>query len=416
MISEIISIGDELVTGQTVDTNAAWLAGRLAELGIRCIRHTTIPDDVDAIRSALERSAEEVDLVIATGGLGPTPDDLTRDALAAALGSPLRLHDESLDRIQAYFDQRRRRMHQANRVQAMIPDAAEPLPNDCGTAPGILARLHRAEVFCLPGVPNEMRAMFDAAVCPRLSLRAAGAPIVRRALHTFGMSEAEVGERLSDLMARGRNPSVGTSADELVISVRVLAAGSTPRESENLLQRDVQEIRARLGEVVFGEAGQSLAHAVAALLIEQKATLATAESCTGGLLAKRLTDVPGSSAFFREGFITYSNEAKRDRLGVPMGLIAEHGAVSAQVAEAMAASCRRIAGADYALSATGIAGPSGGSAQKPVGLVYIALATRRETIVKALRLGETLTRQQVRDRTAKIALNLLRLSLLRSRE
>ncbi len=415
MIAEILSIGDELVTGQTVDTNAAWLAERLAELGIRCIRHTTIPDEVGAIRSALERSAQEVQAVIVTGGLGPTPDDLTRDALAAALNCPLELHAESLERIKAYFNQRRRRMHEANRVQAMIPTAAEPLPNDCGTAPGIRARLHRAEVFCLPGVPNEMRTMFDAAVRPRLSASTEGAAIARRVLHTFGMSEAEVGARLSDLMARGRNPSVGTSAAELVISVRVLSAGSTRQEADNLLRRDIQEIRERLGEIVFAEADGTLAAAVAALLSERKATIATAESCTGGLLAKRLTDVPGSSGYFREGFVTYSNEAKRDRLGVPMDLIAQHGAVSPQVAEAMAAGCRKIAGTDYGLSATGIAGPTGGSAEKPLGLIYIALATTRETVAKELRLGESLSRRQVRDRTVKIALNLLRLSLLRSR-
>ena len=412
MNARIISIGAELTLGQTVDTNAAWLAAQLATLGIDCTQHVTIADELEPIRDAIVTASRESDLVLITGGLGPTADDLTRDAMAAALGCELQFHARSFKQITSYFNQRKRRMHESNRAQAMIPESAEPLPNTCGTAPGITARLNNAVIYCLPGVPFEMKAMFDRDVLPRLVAVGGRKVISQRVLRTFGMSESELGAKLSDLMRRGRNPQVGTSAGDLVISVRIQAHARSAVEANRLLNADAKLVRERLGKVVFGEGDETLAHAVARLLIERGLTISTAESCTGGLLAKRLTDVPGSSAYMVQGFVTYANEAKRDLLDVPMDLIETHGAVSPQVAEAMAANCRRLSATDYALSTTGIAGPTGDTPTKPIGLVYVALATPDETIVKTLHLGETLTRTQVRDRTAKIALNLLRLQLI----
>ncbi len=447
----IISIGDELVSGQTVDTNAAWLSLRLAEQGIRCSQHVTVGDDRAAIREAIVTANEQAKIVLITGGLGPTPDDLTREALAEAMGEPLRLDRPSLDRIESWFKERHRRMHPDNQRQAMLPESAQPIDNAHGTAPGIVARLsahpnitcgtgfqpvhgavsqsvsdaddkhvpqdresphNESNVYCLPGVPHEMRMMFERGVRPRLDSTSQQGIIAHRVLRTMGMNEAAVGEALADLMQRGRNPTIGTSVDELVISIRIQAQAATPDEAGHLLDADAHEIVKRLGDNVFGTGGDTLADAVAHLLIEQGETLSTAESCTGGLIAKRLTDVPGSSAYMVQGFVTYANESKYDLLGVPEAMIADHGAVSREVAEAMAVGCRRRSGTDHALATTGIAGPTGGTPRKPIGLVYVALAKAGETIVKELRLGESLSRHQIRDRTAKIALNLLRRRLI----
>ena len=416
MIAWIISIGDELLSGRTVDTNAAWLAERLAAVGVPCCRHVTVGDDVTAIQNAMLGAAKEANLVVATGGLGPTPDDLTREALAAAMDCELHLHGPSLRRIERYFDRLGRRMAESNKRQAELPARAEAIENHHGTAPGMFARLGDAEVYCLPGVPHEMKAMFDHAIRPKLVGMVGHGVILQHVLRTFGMSESVLGETLADLMRRGRNPTVGTSASEMIISIRLIARGAALAEAERLLIADEAEIRRRLGEVVFGENDETLADAVGALLTKQGATICTAESCTGGLIAKCLTDVPGSSAYLVQGWVTYSNEAKCRLLGVPAELIETHGAVSRQVAEAMAANARRLAGTDYALATTGIAGPGGGTPSKPVGLVYVALAGPDEVSVKELRLGEHLDRGQIRDRTSKMALNWLQMLLIGHRE
>jgi len=418
MDTHIISIGTELIFGQTVDTNAAWLTRQLAGLGITCAKHVTIADDRAAITSAITLASTEASLILMTGGLGPTPDDITRFALADALGTELSLHQPSLDQIAAFFRRRKLPMPDPNRVQAMMPQSADPIENTCGTAPGIHAEINNVDLYAMPGVPREMQAMFDRDIRPALSHRrlAHGSQdrsvILQHSLQTFGMPEATLGDKIADLMAPGRNPAVGTSAADLVISIRMNANASSPEEAKGLINADAAEIRRRLGHVVFGEKDETLAHAVARLLVDQGKTIATAESCTGGLIAKRLTDVSGSSAYMIQGVVPYANEAKHRLLDVPPDLIEAHGAVSPQVAEAMAANCRRLADTDYALASTGIAGPTGGTPTKPVGLVYIALADTAKTTVKELRLGETLPRQTIRDRTAKIALNLLRLRLI----
>ncbi|MFH1418157.1 MAG: competence/damage-inducible protein A [Planctomycetota bacterium] len=412
--AQILSIGAELTIGRAVDTNAAWLAQRLAKIGIACSKHVTVGDNRAAVARAIRTACAEADLLLMSGGLGPTRDDLTRDALADALGVGLKLHTPSLDRIAAFFRERKRTMTDANRVQAMIPEGATPIDNTCGTAPGIRARLHDADIYAMPGVPREMEAMFERDIRPALAARGGGCVLLQHTLHAFGAPEAELGHEIADLMRPGRNPSVGTSAGDWIISIRMDAQADSVDEARRLLNADAAEIRRRLGSAIFGELDDTLADAVARLLIEQRKTISTAESCTGGLVAKRLTDVSGSSAYMVQGFVTYANEAKHRLLEVPMELIEAHGAVSLQVAEAMATNCRRLSGTDYALATTGIAGPTGGTPEKPIGLVYIALATPKETIVKELLCGDSLPRHAVRDRTVKSALNLLRLRLIKT--
>ncbi|GMU34526.1 MAG: CinA-like protein [Planctomycetia bacterium] len=413
MKAQILAIGTELAIGQAVDTNSAWLAQQLAAMGIHTSRHVTVTDNLADITDAIRDAAANAELVLISGGLGPTADDLTRDALAAALGVELVLHPECLEQIAAYFASRRREMHERNRVQAMIPAGATPIENPRGTAPGIRAKLGRATVFVMPGVPSEMKAMYARDVLPAIrTMGGAGEVIVQRILRTFGMAESELGERISDLMARGRNPAVGTSAADLIISIRINAHGKSTGEAAAMAERDVAAVRERIGTYVFGEGDDELQTAVGRLLIDQGKTISTAESCTGGLVAKRLTDVSGSSAYFIQSFVTYSNEAKSRLLEIPPELIASNGAVSEPVAKAMAENCRRLSATDYALAVTGIAGPTGGTPDKPVGLVFVALATAERTIVRELRLGETITREEVRDRSAKAVVNLLRLELM----
>lgn len=412
MQAAIISIGTELTLGQTVDTNSAWLAQRLAEVGIETTIHLTLGDELEPIEREIRRAADAHEIVIVTGGLGPTDDDLTRQALAAAMKAPLTLHNASLVRIVEFFAKRGIAMPDANRVQAMMPAGAAAIDNTTGTAPGIRATVGRAELFALPGVPSEMRVMYERDVRPVVAARTGGGVILQMVLRTYGAAESEIGRQIADLMKRGRNPNVGTTAQEAIIGVRINARGASRRAAEQLIRADAEEVRARLGKIVFGEGDATLQTAVAELLWTKKLTVATAESCTGGLLAKRLTDVPGSSRYFLDGVVTYSNEAKTRLLSVPADLIARHGAVSSEVAKFMASSCQTISRSDYALSTTGIAGPTGDTPEKPVGLVYVGLATPGGVSGRELRLGDHLTRDQIRDRAVKAALNMLRLELI----
>lgn len=411
----ILSIGTELTMGQTVDTNAAWLSAQLAAIGVPCEQHVTVSDDLEPIRRAISTACRDADVVLITGGLGPTDDDLTRQALADVMGVTLELHQESLDRIAAFFATRKRPMSPANHLQAMFPRGASVIENTCGTAPGIHARVNNSNVYCMPGVPREMITMFGRDILPHLRDAGGGRAMAQRTLRSFGGTEAEIGERIADLMKRGRNPTVGTSAADLIISIRINALEDTPDEAARLAEADAREVKARLGDWVFGEDDETLQDVVGRMLIASGRTISTAESCTGGLVAKRLTDVSGSSAYLLQGFVTYSNEAKHKLLGVPMTLIEQHGAVSVEVVRAMAEGCRRVSGTDYGIGVTGIAGPTGGTPEKPVGLVYIGLAGPGDTDVRELRQGGHLTRSEIRDRSAKVALAMLRSRLLDNR-
>lgn len=408
MNAVILSLGDELMTGATVDTHSAWLSRRLLDVGVTVVRHVTVGDDPERIRQAILSAAAEAEVVIATGGLGPTVDDLSRQGLAAAMGVPLREDGRSYQRISAFFAKINRPMTPSNRVQASVPEGAEALDNECGTAPGLAGRVGHARVFILPGPPHEMTDMFERQVLPRLDVSGC---VVRRALHTFGAGESAVGERIADLMARGRRPMVGTTVSGGVISVRIVAEGATPREARALADRDACEVRRRLGEIIFGQDDETLPSVVGAALAEAGATLAVAESCTGGMLGELITTVPGSSRYFLGGVVAYANGVKQRQLGVPGEVLSAHGAVSEPVASAMARGAHERLGADWGVAITGIAGPEGGSPEKPVGLIFIAVdgpGLKSPAVYRYLFPGE---RGFVRRRTCLAALNHLRLLL-----
>jgi len=404
----IVSIGNELITGQCVDTNAAWLSGRLVELGAEIVMHLTVGDDEARIADAIRRAMAGGDLVVVTGGLGPTGDDVTRAALASALNVGLLEDSDALSQIKGFFERLGRAMSESNRVQAQIPEGCETIRNDWGTAPGIHTQTGGVALFAIPGVPSEMRHMFDASVRPFVEAHSTGQSILQRRLNCFGISESRVGELLSDLMSEGREPKVGTTACGAVISVRIIATGATRAEAASMAAADEAEIQSRLTMAVFGRDEETLPHAVGSMLAEAGLTIAVAESCTGGLLATYLTEMPGSSRFFSQGWVTYANEAKMARLGVEASLLERFGAVSSEVAEAMARGCRKRAGTDLGVSITGIAGPDGGTEDKPVGLVYLGLATATGASTKRLLLGGHLTRTEVRDRAARCALDWIR--------
>ncbi len=407
----IISIGDELVSGLTINTNASWLAIQLAQIGFPVRAHIAVGDSLAAVAAAIGQSIAEASLVLVSGGLGPTEDDVTRAALADALGEPLVEDPAALASIEEFFGRLNRTMAPSNRLQALRPAAGRVLPNSCGTAPGIYIGRGPTDIFVMPGVPREMKAMFERSVLPRL--QAAAPPdgrVTRMAkFNTFGVGESVIGQKVADLMRRGANPAVGTTVHDGLVSVRVYATG-TSAEADALISEKSRQIYERLGPLIFSTGDESLAGAVAAILTEQKQTLATAESCTGGLLAEMLTGIPGSSRYFLRGWIPYADGAKKEDLRISGEMIDQYGAVSEPVAAAMAENARRLAGADWGIGITGIAGPDGGSAHKPVGLVYIGLAGPAKAVVRRCRFPGD--RQSVRLRSADMALTLLRLSLL----
>ncbi len=414
MNAQIISIGDEVVSGQCLDTNGAWIAAQLFAQGLRVTRHVTVGDDLGAIVGAVRDAMTDSHFIVVTGGLGPTPDDITRQAVADALGQPLEIHDAALTQVEDFFAKLQRTMPVSNRRQAMVPKTCEPVMNPRGTAPGLVCRRESTTLFVLPGVPAEMRTMFQGAVEPELAAFALdGAMTLTKSIHTFGMSEASMGEILSDLMAPGRPVSVGLTAADAVITVRLVTRAPIIGSAEAAIAKEACEIRRRLGAAVFGEGEDTLQHSVLELLTAKGITIATAESCTGGLIAKCLTDVPGSSTCFERGFITYSDQSKTDIFGVDASMIESHGAVSAEVAQAMAAGCRSAAGTDLGLAVTGIAGPTGGRApDKPIGLVFVALADKSGEIVKKHLFGQHHPRSEIRIRACKSALNMGRLRLM----
>jgi nicotinamide-nucleotide amidase len=413
MKAEIISIGSELTTGQNLDTNCQWLSRRLAEIGIPVGWHTTIADDLEHNIAAFRIAAGRAGLVLATGGLGPTQDDLTREVLAKAAGVELVFHPESFEQIKRMFARRKRSMTERNRVQALFPAGSEPIPNANGTAPGIWLQLGQCAIAAMPGVPSEMFAMFESLVKPRLiQMGLGGGVLIERKINTFGLGESALEEKLFDLTRRGHVPEIGITASDAVIALRILARAPSRAEAQAQIEPVEKTIRERLGNMVFGVDEEELQDVVIRLLREKRQTLAVAEGVTGGLIARRLCKVPGASGFFRGGMVAYDNALKREMLAVPQPLLDEKGAVSAAVAEAMAVGCRTRFRTNLAVSTVGIAGPDGGSPDKPVGLVYVGLAWDVGSSSKSFNWAGT--RQEVQSRTAKLALNMVRLHLLGS--
>jgi nicotinamide-nucleotide amidase len=381
MTCAVACIGTELTRGELVNTNASWLASGLTDLGFEVLEDVVTDDHIPRIVAMLTRLAGMVRIVICTGGLGPTTDDLTTQAVAQALGVKLVRDEASLDHIRRRFEKFGRVMTDSNAKQADFPEGAEILANPIGTAPGFMVRFGETLAFFMPGVPQEMMRMFDEQVIPRIRALAPRDSCQVR-LRTFGLPESVVGERLAGVEEAFPGVTIGYRAHFPEIEVKVLARGPSQAQARELCERATVEVRARLSDVIYGEADDSFAGVVGRTLRAKGLTLAIAESCTGGLVGHMITREPGASDFLLVDAVTYANSAKTRLLGVDEDVIRGHGSVSAEVAAAMAEGVRRVAGADIALALTGIAGPTGGTGERPVGTVFIAVAMANGTTVK----------------------------------
>jgi len=408
--AEVLTIGDELLRGEIVDSNKAFLSDRLLSLDIETHYHASVRDVPADMIDAFRRAAERADVVLVSGGLGPTRDDLTAEVLAQAFERGMRLDEQALAGIRAFFASAGREMTENNASQAWFPDGAEVLANPIGTAPGFMLGVKSAVFFCMPGVPREMMRMMDEQVLPRVAARVSGAGVVRaRLLRTFGIGESTLDAELADVAASG-DVTLGFRTSFPDNYLRPVARAATAAEADALLDRVCETIRARLGPLVYGEGGETLEQVAGRLLRERGVRVAVAESCTGGLVAEKLTDVPGSSAYFLGGVVAYADDAKRALLGVPEALLALHGAVSEPVARAMAEGVRQRFAADLGIATTGISGPDGGSDAKPVGLVHLALADEQGT--HSDHFVFPLDRARHRQLTAQVALDWIRRRML----
>ncbi|HEY2509759.1 MAG TPA: competence/damage-inducible protein A [Polyangiaceae bacterium] len=381
MTCAILCIGTELTRGELVDTNGPWLASELTDLGFEVLEKATVDDDRARIIAALQRLSGWARVIVCTGGLGPTTDDLTCEAVAQALGVPLERDATSLDHLRRRLEKFGRTVSPTNAKQADFPRGAEILANPIGTAPGFQVAIGGALAFFMPGVPREMKRMFAEQVVPRIRSMAPNDSHQVR-LRTFGLPESVVGERLAGVEEAFRGVTIGYRAHFPEIEVKVLARAADANAARTLCDAATTEVRQRLAEVIYGEGEDTFAGMVGRTLRGRGFTLAIAESCTGGLVGHMVTREPGASDFLLVDAVTYANSAKTRLLGVEEDVLRGHGAVSPEVAAAMAEGVRRVASADVALSLTGIAGPSGGSAEKPVGTVYLAVASAKGTVVK----------------------------------
>ena len=422
MIIELINTGTELLLGRVLNTHQQWLCRQLADLGYRVSRQVTVADSAADIENAVREALGRADLIITTGGLGPTSDDLTRDQIAQMLGKKLHENPAVLAHISQFFETRKRPMPERTRLQAQVPEGAQVLSNSYGTAPGLALRVapnsfrdngKASWLIMLPGPPRELHPMFIQTVVPLLRRELPLADeFVCRTLRATGIGESQVEQKvdrlLQPLIATGLE--LGYCARPGEVDVRLAAHGA---EAERLVREAESFVRSQLGPYIYGTEEDELETVVIKLLAERGQTLGMAESCTGGLLAHRLTNVPGASTVLLAGFVTYSNQSKQELLGVQSATLASHGAVSELVAQEMAEGARRGTGAHYALSVTGIAGPTGGTSTKPVGTVFIGLAMPAETVVE--RHYNPLDRQTFKQVTVQQALELLRRKVLQQR-
>jgi nicotinamide-nucleotide amidase len=406
MKAEIIAVGSELLTPDRVDTNSLFLTARLNQLGIEVTRKTVVGDELPLLRNAFDEACKRVELVIASGGLGPTEDDRTRDAVADLFGRKLARDPAVMGKIEARFRQLGRKMSEVNTRQAMVPEGATVLDNDRGTAPGLWLEAGGRIVILLPGPPHELKAMFAAQVEHRLARLSTGVRLVARELRVAGMGESDVDQRIAPIYTRHSDvqTTILTAPGEIQIHLRAWTTDAPAAERQ--LQGIVESIVITLGEAVFTTAGESLEEVVARELTMHHATIATAESCTGGLLAERLTRISGSSAYFLGGVVSYSNTLKSAWVDVPAEIIESRGAVSSEVAIALADGIRRRTGATLGLGITGVAGPTGGSPEKPVGTVHVAIADASGSKERGILYpGE---RDRIRWQASQTALDLVR--------
>jgi nicotinamide-nucleotide amidase len=410
LTAEIIAIGSELLAPDRTDTNSLWLTEKLNGIGIEVKLKTIVGDDDARLEEAIKDAIRRSRVVITTGGLGPTEDDITRKVAARALGRRLLLDEQILEGIRNRFLSFGRPMPERNSRQAMVIDGAEVLNNPNGTAPGLFIEHEATAVTLLPGPPREMRPMFEELVLPRLSAKAGNLRVVRRVLRVAGMGESAVDELIAPIYTQYENPQTTILFNQSEVEIQLTARARTQPDAERLLDRLSEQLEECLGNSIFSFRGESMEAIVGLKLSVGGYTLAVAESCTGGLIAQRLTEISGASRYFIEGVVVYSNQAKISRLGVEPVLLLEQGAVSAPVAEAMAKGVRERARTDFGLAVTGIAGPEGGSEEKPVGLVYIALADDAHTEHRKLMLPGD--RHLIRWRASQAALDLLRRRLI----
>ena len=405
---EIITVGNEVLSGRTLDTNFAFLARALEEANVQVTWHTTVGDVAEAIGSALKLALDRADAVVMTGGLGPTPDDLTRKAVATVLRRPLQLDEEVLASIRARVKRFARKMPASVETQALLPRGAEAWPNRLGTAPGILVTQKEKPVVLLPGVPAEMEGLALEHLIPYLR-KLSGLTVECFTLRTYGSFESQLHERIGALPQNWPSASLAYLPSYFGVDLRVTVSGEDAAAVRETAERAHAELSAKVRSVIYAEGGASMEEVVGAALLERRWRIAVAESCTGGLLAKRLTDTPGSSRYVDRGFVTYSNASKVQAVGVSEKDLEAHGAVSAPVAEQLARGARERAGVEVGVGITGIAGPDGGTPEKPVGLVFLGVSSPLGEAVRRLQfIG---TRAMIRERSAQAALDLVRRQL-----
>ncbi len=409
MNAEIIAVGTELLLGDIVNTNAQAISQHLAGLGIGVFFQTVVGDNPGRIRQAFKLAFDRADIVITTGGLGPTEDDLTKEMAAEYFGKQLVLDQTSLERMTAYMEKQGFTMTENNRKQAYMPEGAMVLPNDHGTAPGCLIEADGKIMALLPGPPRETMPMLENYVLPYLRKQSSEI-FLSRTLRICGVGESMAESMLKELIDKQTNPTIAPYAKPAEVHIRLTARASNEAEAKALLSPVAEDIYAIVGDNIYGEDDTTLADAVVDLLKAKQLTIACAESCTGGLLTAELVNVPGVSDVLKEGLVTYSNEAKAARLGVQEATLATYGAVSKETAVEMAQGAAKTAGADIGVAITGVAGPDGGTPEKPVGLVWIALCVKGETSAKELHVIGN--RQRIRSRTVVVALDFLRRALL----
>ncbi|KEI12067.1 damage-inducible protein CinA [Clostridium novyi B str. ATCC 27606] len=410
MKAEILAVGTELLLGNIVNTNAQYISKRLADLGIYVYHQSVIGDNAKRLKEAYELAFKRADLVITTGGLGPTKDDLTKEIAFEYLKKDAILHEESFSRIKEFFKKIDRPMGESNKKQAYFPKDAIIMPNNKGTAPGCIIENDKKILAVLPGPPREMKAMFEESLVPYL-MKYQNSIFHSKTLRILGIGESSVAEVLDDIIENCKNPTVAPYAKDSEVTLRITAKAKTKDEAEKLILPVENEIKRRLGIAVYADGNVTLEEVIGKMLVDNNITISTVESCTGGLLAGRIVNYPGISSVFNEGMITYSNEAKIKRVKVKKETLEKYGAVSSQTAAEMAEGIAKVTGSNIGISTTGIAGPAGGTKEKPVGLVYVGLYIKGDVKTKELHLvGD---RQRVRDHAVIRSLEWLRRELIK---
>lgn len=425
--AEVITVGTELLLGQIVDTNFAYIASKLSEIGINLYFKSSVGDNEKRLQDVLRIALSRSNVIIITGGLGPTVDDITKSAVTKVLNKKLILDEKVLEKIKSFFEKRKVKMPQNNVSQALIPVGAIVIDNENGTAPGLIIKTsddvsslqkrygsidtEDKYVILLPGVPRELKPMMENSVLPFLKKTFSTEGVIKsRVLKVFGLGESMIDEKIGDLFRTLTNPTIALLASHTEVKIRLTAKAKDIATANEMISKVEDEIRIRLKDNIFGADDETMEKVVAVLLSMKNLTISVAESCTGGLISNKLTDISGSSSYFKRGIIAYSNDAKVELLKVPEEAIKTFGAVSREVAEEMASGVRRLSKTDLGLSVTGIAGPTGGTLQKPVGLVYVAISSVERTLCKEFRFSGD--RLKIKEQTAQSALDFLRRYLL----